>query len=383
MIKVGIVRIKRLRPQMFDAILAAALGALFVAEVFGETGFAGHRLPALLVACVFAAALALRRRLPLVTLITAIGLIEYANVVGPNALGQTAAFLFGVVITMYSVGAYARGRALVIGALLVVVAIPFAAIEPGQTVSASDFGFFIMFFGGPFVAGLVIRHRRERETELETEGEEKARAAVSDERTRIARELHDVVAHAVSVVVLQARGARKLLGSEQRELRESLDTIERSASEALTEMRRLLSLLREQDEEVALAPQPSLERVNVLAERARAAGLAVELEVEGSLEDLPAGIDVSGYRIVQEALTNALKHAGPAHATVRIARSERSLAIDVSDDGAGSANGGTGGHGLLGMRERVAVYGGHLEAGPRPAGPGFALRVELPLEGAA
>jgi signal transduction histidine kinase len=377
------VGIRRLRGERFDVLLAGGLGALFVGEVLGESGFAGHRPPALIVACVFTAALAVRRRLPLVTLIAAAALIEYANVVGPNALGDSAAFLFGVVITMYSAGAYARGRALAVAAVLVGAAIPLAAIEPGQSVSASDIGFFIMFFGGPFVAGQVIRRRRERETELETEGEEKARAAVSDERARIARELHDVIAHAVSVVVLQSRGARKLLTPEQRDLRESLDTIERSASEALHEMRRLLSLLREQDEELALAPQPSLRRVDALAERARAAGLPVDVQVDGSLDELPAGIDVSGYRIVQEALTNALKHAGPAHASVRIKRDDRILAIEVTDDGTGAGNGGPGGHGLVGMRERVAVYGGSIQAGPRPAGTGFSLRVELPLEGSA
>jgi len=376
------VAIKRPRGERFDLLLAGGIGALFVAEVFGEHGFAGHRAAALVVACGFTAALAVRRRLPLVTLISAAILIEFANLVGPNALGDTAAFLFGVVITMYSAGAYARGRTLVICAVLVAVAIPLAAIEPGQgATSASNLGFFIVFFGGPFVVGIVMRRRRERDQVLEVESEEKARAAVADERARIARELHDVIAHAVSVVVLQSRGARKLLTPEQQELRGALDTIERSASEALTEMRHLLNLLREQDEELALAPQPSLRRVDALAERARAAGLAVDLKVEGSLDDLPPGIDVSGYRIVQEALTNALKHAGPAHATVQITRSDSDLSIEITDDGRGTVNGGPGGHGLVGMRERVAVYGGRLEAGPRTAGHGFALRVELPLEG--
>ena len=374
--------IKRPRGERFDLLLAGGVGALFVAEVFGEHGFAGHRASALVVACGFTAALAVRRRLPLVTLISAAILIEFANLVGPNALGETAAFLFGVVITMYSAGAYARGRTLAICAVLVAGAIPLAAIEPGQgATSASNIGFFIVFFGGPFVVGIVMRRRRERDQVLEIESEEKARAAVADERARIARELHDVIAHAVSVVVLQSRGARKLLTPEEEELRGALDTIERSASEALTEMRHLLNLLREQDEELALAPQPSLRRVGALAERARAAGLAVDLKVEGSLDDLPPGIDVSGYRIVQEALTNALKHAGPAHATVQITRSDSDLAIEITDDGRGTVNGGPGGHGLVGMRERVAVYGGRLEAGPRTAGQGFALRVELPLEG--
>jgi signal transduction histidine kinase len=377
------VHIKRLQPQAFDAIVALGVGSLFVAEVLGESGFDGKQASSLLIAVAFSAALFVRRRWPLVTLVAAACLVEYANAVGPNALAETAAFLFAIVITTYSAGAYARGRSLIIAAAVIAVAIPLAAIEPGKSVSASDFGFMIVFFGGPFVAGQVIRRRREREVELETESEEKARAAVTDERARIARELHDVIAHAVSVVVLQARGARKLLAGEQPEVRESLDTIERSASEALTEMRRLLSLLREQDEELALAPQPTLRRVDVLAERARAAGLPVELEIEGSLDGLPAGIDVSGYRIVQEALTNALKHAGPARASVRITRDDRALAIEVDDDGAGNGNGGSGGHGLVGMRERVAVYGGRLEAGPRPSGAGFALRVELPLEGSA
>jgi signal transduction histidine kinase len=380
-IRVGGVGFRRLRGQTFDALLAAALGALFIAEVLGESGFAEHRVRAVVVACVFSAALAVRRRFPIVTLVTAIALIEFANEVGPNALGETAAFLFGVVITMYSVGAYARGRALAVGAVLVGAAIPLAAIEPGEGATAADIGFFVMFFGGPFVAGQVIRRRRERETELEAEGEEKARAAVADERTRIARELHDVVAHAVSVVVLQARGARRVLGADQHEAREALDTIERSASEALTEMRRLLNLLREQDEELALTPQPSLRRVGALAERARAAGLPVELQVDGTLDDLPPGIDVSAYRIVQEALTNALKHAGPASATVRIVRDEHELAIEVIDDGRGRNGSAGGGYGLVGMRERVAVYGGSLEAGP--TGQGFSLRAQLPLEGAA
>jgi signal transduction histidine kinase len=376
------VAIPRLRGQRFDNALAGGLGVLYIAEALGEKGFAGHRAVGLVVGCGFIATLAVRRRWPLVPLAYAVFLIEFANLVGPNAMGDTAAFLFAVVITIYSAGAYGDGRTLWIALALIVAAIPLAAIEPGQSTSASDIGFFVMFFGGPFVAGRVIRRRRERETELETEGEERARVAVTEERTRIARELHDVIAHAVSVVVLQSRGARKLVSPEEREVRDALDTIEHSASEALTEMRRLLSLLREHDEELALAPQPSLARVDALAERARAAGLSVELNIDGELADLPAGIDVSGYRIVQEALTNALKHAGPARATVHITRSDNALAIEVTDDGESPSATGEGGHGLVGMRERVAVYGGRLEAGPRTAGKGFSVRVELPLEGA-
>ena len=382
--------IRRLKGETFDRLLAAGLGLLFAGEVLGESGFAGHRPQSLVVGIAFSASLAWRRRLPTVPLAGGLFVIEYSNLAGPQALGDSAALLFGIILAIYSAGAYARGRLLAVNALLVFAAIPLAAIEPGDAaVTASDIGFFLVFLGGPFVAGQVMQRRRARETmlevrtvELEHEGEERARVAVADERARIARELHDVIAHAVSVVVLQARGARRVVAGDQREVREALDTIEQSASEALIEMRRLLSLLREQDEELALTPQPTLRRIGSLVDSVRAAGLTVDLTVDGSLDDLPAGLDVSGYRIVQEALTNTLKHAGPAHAAVRIARTPDGLAIEVSDDGHGNGATSHGGHGLVGMRERVAVYGGTLEAGPNGDG-GFCLRAHLPLEPAA
>jgi signal transduction histidine kinase len=373
----------RIRGQRFDALLAAALAALFVFEALTETGFAGKRPVGIAVGVAFAATVTLRRRLPIVPMAAAVFAIEFANLVGPNALGDTAALLFAVVITIYSCGAYTAGRMTIACLVLLAAAIPLAAIEPGQSTSASDIGFFLMFFGGPFAAGVVMRRRRARDTEVVLESEQRTRVAITEERARIARELHDVIAHAVSVVVLQARGARKLIEPEQTEVRTALDTIEHSAGEALSEMRRLLKLLRENEEEPAFAPQPSLSHVGALAERARAAGLAVDMRIDGDLDDLPAAIDVSGYRIVQEALTNAIKHAGPAHATVVIARTDSQLSIEVVDDGPGDATGESGGHGLLGMRERVAVYGGRLEAGPRRDATGFAIRVELPLSEAA
>jgi signal transduction histidine kinase len=379
--------IRRVGSKRADLTLAAALAILFLAEVLGESGFHGKRPFSALLGVAFAASLALRRRLPLVPLALALVLIEVANLAGPQALAETAAFLFAVVIAIYSAGAYARGRAQLVAVVLVAAAIPLAAIEPGKSLTASDLGFFVMFFGGPFVAGQVMRRRRARERALEVktvalerDGEERARTAVADERARIARELHDVIAHAVSVVVLQARGARRVVTPEQGEVKTALDTIEQSASDALTEMRRLLSLLREQEDEYpSLSPQPSLRRVEALVDSVRAAGLPVELTIDGPLEDLPAGLDVSGYRIVQEALTNALKHAGPARARVHINRRADELEIQVSDDGSGGIGAPGTGHGLVGMRERVAVYGGRLEAGPNGGG-GFVLRASLPLE---
>ena len=367
-----------------DALLAAALAALYLFEIFTEPDFAGERAVSLPAALAFSASLAWRRRIPLVPLLLATFVIELSNFEAP-ALAETGAFLFGVVITIYSVGAYTDGRTTIVGGLLVLVALPLAAIEPGESTTLSDVGFFLMFLGGPFVVGRVMRRRRAHERvltgraeELELEGEERARAAVVEERARIARELHDVVAHALSVMVLQARGGRRALAPEAQRVREAFDTIERSGRQALEEMRRLLGVLRQSDEELALAPQPSLRRLEDLVGNVRQAGLPVELEVDGEIGGLPPGVDVSAYRIVQEALTNALKHAGPARARVRISRSEGDLEIQVLDDGGGPASSDGSGHGLVGMAERVAVYGGKLEAGKQPEG-GYLLNARLPL----
>jgi signal transduction histidine kinase len=195
---------------------------------------------------------------------------------------------------------------------------------------------------------------------------------------RIARELHDVVAHAISVIVLQARGGRRVLQSDPGEALQALDAIERAGEQALTEMRRLLGLLRDGDEELALAPQPSLARIDDLAASLAETGLPVVVRVEGTPVSLPPGIDVTAYRIVQEALTNTLKHAGPARASVVVRYEPGAVELEVLDDGPGVAGGNGSGHGLAGIGERVAVYGGELASGRRPEG-GYALRARLPF----
>jgi signal transduction histidine kinase len=184
------------------------------------------------------------------------------------------------------------------------------------------------------------------------------------------------------VVVVQARGGRaQLRAGAPDESLQAFDAIERTGEQALGEMRRLLGLLRQDDEQLARSPQPSLARLDALAEHVRAAGLPVELRVDGERVELPPGVDLSAYRIVQEALTNALKHAGRARAVVRVAYGPDVLEVEVTDDGAGAAsgNGAGGGHGLLGIRERVALVGGELDAGPLPGG-GFVVRARLPYE---
>jgi signal transduction histidine kinase len=219
---------------------------------------------------------------------------------------------------------------------------------------------------------------RERAARAEREREERALAAVTEERARIARELHDVVGHSVSVMTVQASAVRRLLRPEQERERESLLIVEQTGREALAEMRRMVGVLRRPEEGPALAPQPSLEHVNRLVDQAREAGLPVELRIEGDAIQLPAGLDLTAYRLVQEGLTNALKHADASRAEVLVNYGDGHLEVTVSDDGRGVGNGDGGGHGLVGMRERVSVYGGELDAGPRPGG-GYELRAKLPL----
>ena len=366
-----------------DLVLAGSIGALYCLELAFE-GDVEHRLPSMAVAVCFAAALAVRRRAPMAVLAVGLVVIELDNTV-LKGLAEAGAFLLGIVIGIYSAGRYARGYWAALSIVFVGVSIPLAAIEPGTPVAFTDFAFFGMFFGGPYVAGRVIRHRREREQQLESEAgalklerDLKAREAVAEERVRIARELHDVVAHAISVIVLQARGGRRVLHSDPGEAREALDAIERAGEQALTEMRRLLGLLRDGDEELALAPQPSLARIDDLAASLTETGLPVEVRVEGTPVNLPPGIDVTAYRIVQEALTNTLKHAGPARAFVVVRYEPGVVELEVLDDGPGAAGGNGSGHGLAGIGERVAVYGGELASGRRPEG-GYALRARLPF----
>jgi len=248
-----------------------------------------------------------------------------------------------------------------------------------------QFIFVSLIFAVVWVVGFTLGRKfaeadeaKERAARAEREREARARAAVAEERARIARELHDVVGHSVSVMTVQASGVRRLLRPEQEREREALLIVERTGREALAEMRRMVGVLRRPEEAPALAPQPSLEHVDRLIEQACEAGLPVELRVEGEATELPAGVDLTAYRLVQEGLTNALKHARATRAEVIVNYLDGQIEVTVSDDGAGLGNGDGGGHGLVGMRERVSVYGGELDAGPQPGG-GFRLRARLPL----
>jgi signal transduction histidine kinase len=224
----------------------------------------------------------------------------------------------------------------------------------------------------------VLGDRERRARVAERERDVAAREAVVEERARIARELHDVIAHHVSMIVMQAGAERRVLDGANASTREVLETVEQIGRSALTEMRRLLGMLRG-DANEPLTPQPGLDDVPTLVGQLREAGLPVELHVDGERRELPVGIELSAYRIVQEALTNALKHAGEARATVHVRYGSDSLELEIADDGAGGITRASGGgHGLVGMRERVALYGGRLDASRRAEG-GFVVRVKLPI----
>jgi len=362
-----------------DLLLAAGIVALAQAEIWTADELSMSQTLLLAGASLaLGGLLVFRARFPLVMGCAMLGVALLEGWL-PEAHGGEWIGLF-VLLGVYTVAAHTSGWRTAIAAALTLATGLVVLMGDPDNVDLGGILFFGFLFGTPWAAGRAIRHRRLRETQLEREKAE-AEAAIAEERTRIARELHDVVAHAISVIVLQARGGRKLLDDEPEETRHALDAIERTASQALVEMRRLLGLLRESDEQLRLAPQPTLARLDDLVAQVREAGLPVEVAIEGKPAELPPGVDLSAYRIVQEALTNALKHAGPATARVTVRYGDDELDLEVSDDGTGSGNGGGAGQGLAGIRERVAVFGGDVQAGSRPEG-GYAVRARLPYSSA-
>jgi signal transduction histidine kinase len=364
-----------------DGALAVALAAFAMVEIWrpDAMGVEAGGNKAVLVATMLAATLVLafRRRAPLLVVAVVVAALsaQAALTVFLEGLAGIAALL----VAVYSVAVHAglsralTGLVLAFGCGLVIAE------------SASDAAFNALLVAGTWLAGRALRTARVRTRELEVlaaqleyEREERARLAVAEERARIARELHDVVAHGVSTMVVQAEAGETLLERSPDQARDSLRAIQATGRDALVEMRRLLGLLRRGDAAPALAPQPGLAELGRLAEQVTQAGLPVELDVIGEPRAVPPGLDLSAYRIVQEALTNALTHAGPARARVTVRYGARELELEIADDGRGDA-GGSGGHGLTGMRERVRLYGGELQSG-RGAGGGFVVRARLPLE---
>jgi signal transduction histidine kinase len=361
-----------------DVVLALGLTAWAIGEGLNT----GHFTPAVFLCTL---PLLLRRRWPIAVFV--IGVAGIA--LGANAIGLAA--LLGVLTTAVSLGIYTRHR--VIAVFLVFLSAGGIAVEytsgrngssalpiPGEILP-------LALLGASYLAGSEIASRqgqadrqRERAHQLEQERVEAVAAATETERRHIARELHDVVAHSVSVMVVQAGAARKVMADKPDAARESLLAVEASGHEAMAELRRLLGVLSENGTEAPpLAPQAGMVGLDALIARVREAGLPVELRVEGPQESLAPGVDVAAYRIVQEALTNALKYAGGARTEVIVRYTPDGLEIEVIDEGTIGTPADGIGRGLVGMQERVALFGGTVEAGKRPEG-GYAIRANLPFD---
>lgn len=346
----------------------------------GGTRFQGSHPVNAALAVLFDGVIVLRRRAPLVALalMLPIGIAETAH-------AGASAFFSGfvpVVLLVCSAAMRAPRRwslAAMLWALGGLIAI--IAIAPDLKMTNE------LPFSGPIVVlawalGRYLRARDQRTHTAEAQAATLAAAStrvLEEERARIARELHDVIAHSVSVMVVQAGAARTLLTDDTEAARAALFAVERSGRQALEEMRRLLGMLRRDQREAELLPQPSLDAAHILIDQVRATGLPVALDVEGSRQPLSPGVDLSAYRILQEALTNTVKHANASSASVRLRFSPTAVEVEVEDDGRGRTAKVNGGHGLIGMRERVELYGGEIETGPREGG-GFRVRARLPLE---
>jgi signal transduction histidine kinase len=361
------------RPWPVDGALAATVAALGLLEVWANAGIHPKSAAA---ACelVLGLALAWRRQFPLATIV-AVSAAGTAEAVAGVPLQQPIVPLLVFVIAVYSVVTHATRERALAGAAVILVAIALQTVSQHRGVG--NFVFPLVFLVGAWIAGRTIYARTARTEELEREQDERALAAAEEERRRIARELHDILAHSLGVLVLQAGAAEQVLERDPARAREVLHSIRATGQEAIDELSTLLALEHGKLEHLR-EPQPSLADLERLLAKTREAGLPVELEIEGERRELPAALELSAYRIIQEGLTNALKHAGAHQARAVLRYGRHDLELEVNDDGAGQANGRGSRRGLAGIGERVSVFGGHFEAGPRPEG-GWRLRATLPL----
>ena len=375
-----------------DVMLAVGLavaGQLDLRYNLDNSTHYGPDFAAAVVVAVATLSLAWRRRWPFGVLC-----LVAAAVAGPELFGTLTFTLWGhfvpLLVAAYTVARWCSGRVAAIGAGIVGITIAVVLLQVPSTGSAGNVPFAIVPAAVVMIVGRVLRRGHEgatalaaRARRLELEHEAEVTAALALERSRIARELHDVVAHCVSVMVVQAGVAEALLDRSPEESREPLRAVQETGREAIAELTRMLGLLRGGSGESPdrLAPQPGVDQLPELVERLSASGLDVRLSSTGKPRSLPPGMDLTVFRIAQEALTNVLKHAGSgARAQLRLCYGPRSVELEVLDDGAATPSAVTSGHGLIGMTERASVFGGCLDAGPRPEG-GFRVFASLPLEG--
>ena len=366
-------RLRRVDYRLWDVLLALALltYALVDLVVAAPPKDQGSLALALVLVVGATAPLAWRRRAPLPVAAVVVGSDVVLSLVGY----ETESWI-SVAICAYTAAAYIERRPL-IRALVPLVAIGVIPLLVNRWELTDALLAVIGDAGIPIVLGRLAFNRRAR---VARDRDLAARQAVAEERARIARELHDVVAHHMSVIVVQAAAARAVADGDPSAAGEALSQIEESGRAGLTEMRRLLDILKLDERDEDRAPQPGLARLGELLDTVRASGLLVERVVQGTPRRLSPGVDLCAYRIVQEALTNTLKHAGDAHARVLLRFEPDVVEVEVVDDGRSALTPSTsgGGRGLIGMRERVQIFGGTLESGPRPDG-GFLVRARLPI----
>jgi signal transduction histidine kinase len=380
-------RLRAAGPWVFDGLLAlaaAAFGVVTLASVLPPSPSEPRTVAAYALILAHTLPIALRRRFPVQVLACglATGLAFASLRLNLIPLGLS------ILIYVYSVAALRPRRVSLAGLAVteVMLALVFQA-RPRALGDRSTLVADCVMVAAAWWLGDGTRRRqeavaaaRERAAELERAREELARRAVVEERLRIARELHDVVAHSMSIIAVQSGVGAHVLDSQPEEARKALAAVEATSRQALAEMRRLLGVLRQEAEPSgSLTPAPGLAEVDALAADVARAGARVKVRIEGTRPELPLGLDLSAYRIVQEALTNVVRHAGPATARVRIRYAPDTVDIEVVDDGRGPGTGRAGGHGIAGMRERAALYGGSLDAGPLPGG-GFRVAASLPVE---
>ncbi len=369
-----------LRPPLIDVAIASAFVALVVAES-ATSGVVESPVVHLVVAGLAMASLAWRRRAPLLVAALVVGTDLLSN---PD--GQLATLL-SLVLVSFTLGAETTPPRSYLGLAMVVV--PFVAFSMMEQLEPSDLAAALVFIVGPWTVGVVVSGRLaaaeeavERAARLEREREQETARAAAEERARIARELHDIVSHSISIVTIQTQAVRRRLGPDHAREAADLEQVESTAREALAEMRRLFGVLRTQGESLDLAPQPGLGELERLTDSVGSGEMTVRLRIEGTPVPLSPGLDLAAYRIAQEGLTNAVRHSSATEACVLVRYGEHELEVEVEDNGRGLAlngNGGDGsGHGLVGIRERVALYGGTVELGPSVTG-GLRLAARLPL----
>ena len=377
-------RVRGTNPWIIDALLATTFVVVGLLALFSNPKGATYRdVDAFAVFLTLAVAVPyyFRRHAPLAVL--AISAVPVVILTGRDY--RTGATPMMLLVGAYTVAAYCSRRDRAIGGAIIFVALGIVAIVGAPDLDGVGMAFNYAVFAAAFGFGSALRNRRmyteqleARAASLERERDEEAKRAVADERLRIAQDLHDVVAHSMGVIAVQAGVGAHVIDTDPAEAKKSLEAISHTSRSTLAEIRRMLGVLRE-DEGASYAPAPGLADLERLVREICAAGVDTHVTWEGRRDELPPGVDFTAYRIVQESLTNVLKHAGPEpHVDVTISYEPQVLRIEIADDGRGVNGRATdGGHGLMGMRERVAVYGGTFEAGPATGG-GFRVAVRLP-----